>query len=193
MQYLHMGDIASRVRTALSAGLIRLEQALPEERRQPLRQALDHLGEVREGFVISVRAGDAASLEELRYLLQRVILGWEWLEEQGLALQPAAVVEVPAWQRVAFAHSYVSLGLLPRLSPHLITYPMGRRSYADIPVPRSPAEVLGRIEELERALSLVEARPLAELDESTLKRTYGFFETSAWLVDYHRQLFLGEA
>lgn len=191
MQYLHMGQVAGAVRDVLAAGLIQYERSLPASRRQALRQALTHLGDVREGFVISARTSQVASPEELRYLIARVLLDWGWVEAAGLVLEPGEAVEQPELQLVAFAHSCVSLGLLPRMAPHQITYPVGRRTYADIPVPRTPGEVLERIEELERALTVLELEPLAALEESTVKRTYGFFETSAWLVAYHRRLFLG--
>lgn len=193
MHYLHMGEVADGVRGSLAAGLVQLERSLPEERRRPLRQALRHLGEVREGFTLSARTSDAHSLDEMRYLIQQVLLNWDWLEELGLELEASDSVEQPNLQLVAFAHSYVSLGLLPRMAPHLITYPLGRRSYADIPVPRSAGELLERIEELEQVLSILEVEPLAALSEPTVKRTYGFFETSAWLVAYHRKLFFGQA
>lgn len=193
MHYLHIGDVADAARGSLAAGLIQFERSLPEERRQPLRQALRHLGDVREGFALSARTSDAESLDEMRYLIERVLLNWDWLEELGLELELSDTVEQPDLQLVAFAHSYVSLGLLPRMAPHLITYPVGRRSYADIPVPHSAGEVLDRIEELEQALSILQVEPLSALNEATVKRTYGFFETSAWLVAYHRKLFFGRA
>lgn len=193
MHYVHIGEVASRTRSTLASGLLQLERSLPEERRPWLRQALRHLEDVREGFVISLRTSESGSLEELRHLLQQVLLSWDWAEEMGLEIRPPDRIEAPDLQLVAYAHSWVSMGLLPRLSPQVITYPVGRRSYADIPVPRRPAEVLERIEELERALTVLEHQPMAGLAEPTVKRTYGFFETSAWLVDYHRRLFFGEA
>jgi hypothetical protein len=66
-----------------------------------------------------------------------------------------------------------------------VTYPKSSRTYADIPVPHTPGEVLARIEELEQVIWEAGERPIAAVEPDPLRRTYGFFETSAWLVSQH--------
>lgn len=116
---------------------------------------------------------------------------------------------------LAFAHTYVTLGFLPRLRPYQVavrlsprpetspssvealgpkahgeSFPQGRPTYADIPMPRTPGEVLSRIEELERVVWDAGLRPTGELEPDPLTRTYGFFEAGAWLAARHLSLFL---
>jgi hypothetical protein len=59
-----------------------------------------------------------------------------------------------------------------------IRFPSGRRTYADIPIPKGPAELSGRIAELERELwKAVTGRPAARVDPA-FRRTYGFFDAA---------------
>ncbi len=91
---------------------------------------------------------------------------------------------------MAFAHAYISLAVLPRLPKDKITFPQARGTYADIPVPGSGAEMVLRIEELERVIYRVLGGARRQVEREPLRRTYGFFESSAWLVSTHRQKFL---
>jgi len=169
-----------------------------------LQQARDYLGRVREGFVLSVRAGEVHSRAELGYLLRRVLYDWEELEvELGLAAgstsaltdtgEPALSGEPLAVQRVknqlmAFGMAVVALGALPRMPQEEVTFPRSYRkgaSYADIPVPHSPGELLHRIEELEEMIwqvAVTDPDELVRARYDPLRRTYGFFESSAWLA-----------
>ncbi len=159
-----------------------------------LNQARDYLGRVREGFVLSVRSADVADRGELRYLLERVLFDWDafsrelGLQEEGPASPGAAQLERVRNQLLAFGMAAVALGVLPRLPTEAITFPKSYRhppTYADIPVPASPGEMLHRIEELERTLWQLMVEDLDELLQrryEPVRRTYGFFESSAWLA-----------
>ncbi len=163
-----------------------------------LQQARDYLGRVREGFVLSVRTGQVHSRAELGYLLGRVLYDWDELEEElglrdGASTAAADPGEPLAVQRVkdqllAFGMAVIALGALPRIPQTEVTFPRNYRpgaSYADIPVPHSPGELLFRIEELEEMVWQVAVTHPDELVRrryDPLRRTYGFFESSAWLA-----------
>lgn len=164
-----------------------------------LQQARDYLGRVREGFVLSVRTTDVTSTDELAYLLERVLLDWDrmrselGLKSEDTGSRPAAPADLPTVEKVrdqllAFGMAAIALGMLPRLPHEEVTFPRSYHkppSYADIPVPNSPAAMLERIDELDKMLSQIAAHNLADLAErryNSLRRTYGFFESSAWLV-----------
>lgn len=88
----------------------------PGSRRQgQLSDTLQHLEEVREGFIISQRTSDHFSLSELRALVQQVLVEWDWLESLNLTVLPTDEVESPQQQLVAFNHAFVALAVLPRL------------------------------------------------------------------------------
>ena len=100
----------------------------------------------------------------------------------------------PAWtfarvrqQLLAFGMAVIAMGYLPRLPSKQVTFPhsYGKPpTYADIPVPHTPGELLWRIEELEQTVWQMMSRDLGELVQrryGPVRRTYGFFETSAWL------------
>lgn len=186
--YAHMGHLAESTRSLLALLLDRA--ALSAEQRDLLDETLAHLLDVREGLILSLRAG-AADPQELQDLVRYTLgaMDWNWLEELGLEFLPDETIHLPRIQLLAFAHSYLTLALLPRLPRRQITFPQPR-SYADIPVPRRPGDVLERIEELERVLTRVQIRTSTEVfTGDVLRRTYGFFETSAWLVRDHLRLF----
>jgi hypothetical protein len=164
-----------------------------------LQQARNYLSRVREGFVLSVRTADVASTDELGYLLERVLLDWDALRsELGLDIEDAESVQRPSPdcpaieqvrdQLLAFGMAAVALGMLPRLPKDEITFPRSyckQPTYADIPVPTTPAEMLERIDEVEKMLWQIASYDLVELAErryGPLRRTYGFFESSAWLA-----------
>ena len=82
----------------------------------------------------------------------------------------------------------VALGALPRLPAKQITFPHSYSkppTYSDIPVPNTPGELLHRIEEMEQMvwrLMSDDLRGLVQRRYGPLRRTYGFFEASAWLT-----------
>ncbi len=91
-------------------------------------------------------------------------------------------------QLLAFGMATVALGALPKLPSEQVTFPhsFGKPpTYSDIAAPSSPAEMLVRIEELEEMIwQLMAGNPneLVQNQYGPVRRTYGFFETSAWLV-----------
>lgn len=190
--FFAMGNIAQRTKELLSEYMRRRDEPLPSDRQEYLTLTLHHIENVREGFKITLRTTSVRDLSELRDLIQRTLMTWDWLENYNLRLEPDTKIYYPLNQTLAFAHSYVTLGVLPRLPAWAVTYPDAPSTYADIPVPHTPGEVLARIDELETVLSEAMAKPKCEADPEPLRRTYGFFETSAWLVFRHLGLFLGE-
>jgi hypothetical protein len=200
-QFIHLNLAYNIRRQDRAAGLEQVEQMV-------LQQARDYLGRVREGFVLSVRTADVTSTDELNYLLERVLLDWDRLSgELGLQtdvpVESQSSVELSAQKRIehvrdqllAFGMAAVALGMLPRLPAAEITFPRSYRkppTYADIPVPSTPAEMLQRIEELEKMIWQIASHDLVDLAErryNPLRRTYGFFESSAWLAQRESQRF----
>lgn len=224
--FVGFGELAETTTQLLSLNLHQTAQSGGEKRndmdsvgQMVLRQASDYLHKVREGFVLSVRAGQVHHKAELRYLLERVIADWSQLSrELGLAedeeesapnnvttaqsvarsVDHAAEsvgntermpteVERVRHQLLAFGMAVVALGQLPRLPAKQITFPHSYSNpptYSDIPVPSTPGEMLWRIEELEQMVQRLMSDDLYNLVQrryGSLRRTYGFFEASAWL------------
>ena len=100
---------------------------------------------------------------------------WERARLQGLGsrLFPADIRTL-----TALAHARLVFAYLPRMPQDEVRFPAGRRTYADIPTPRGPAELVERIEELERELwRIASGRHLRRAD-AALRRTYGFFDAA---------------
>jgi hypothetical protein len=170
-----------------------------------LQQARDYVAEVREGFVLSVKSTKATSQAELRFLLERVLLDWNQLsQELGLEDrahdQATAASSTPELERVrqqllAYGMAAIALGYLPRLPSEHITFPYSYSNpptYSDIPTPDSAGETLWRIEELEQMiwqLMYGNLQALVERRYGALRRTYGFFETSALLANREAERF----
>ena len=150
-----------------------------------LSDTLEHLGEVREGFVLSQRTYPRAAIGELRGLVEHVLLDWGWLEAMGFSTAAGDQVELVGVQLIAYRHALVALGLLPHLPAQAITFPQPRPTYSDVPVPTMPSQTLDRIEEIEQVLYQAGLVPLDELDFDAVRRTYAFFEASAWLVNHY--------
>lgn len=83
-----------------------------------------------------------------------------------------------AWHLAALGHARLVLAFLPRLPDDAVRFPAGRRTYADIPVPRGPAELSERIDELERELWLTAIGHPAPRTDPGFRRTYGFFDAA---------------
>jgi hypothetical protein len=216
--FVGFGELAETTTQLLSLNLHHTAQSGGEQRsdmgqveQMVLRQAGDYLHKVREGFILSVRAGQIGHQAELRYLLDRVISDWSQLSrELGLAegeqaesqerREPSSASTVTAsadrlptevervrHQLLAFGMAVVALGQLPRLPAKQITFPHSYGNpptYSDIPVPHTPGEMLWRIEELEQMVQRLMSDDLNGLVQrryGSLRRTYGFFEASAWL------------
>jgi len=165
-------------------------------------ETLPHVEGVQDGFRTWLRA-DAADRAELRYLLAQVgqvratrsghpaspaereaalaEAAAEAAAESRLERPPPRIREPEAWHLAALAHARLVLAILPRLPDEAVRFPAGRRTYADIPAPRGPAELAGRIDELERELwRTATGRPRPPSDPA-FRRTYGFFDAAELL------------
>ncbi|MBI3942834.1 MAG: hypothetical protein HY326_07450 [Chloroflexi bacterium] len=183
--FQQVGAVARQTLNILYQGLSAAGRPLPQDHQDRLYLTLDHLGNIREGFVISLRTRDVRDASEMRALVRHILQDWSWLREFGWQPGQAGDIEIPQAQLVAFAHSMIALALLPGLPSSAVTFPLGRPTYADIPVPRTPGEVLERIEEMENVISEASLEPIARIGRESLRRTYGYFEVSAWLVASH--------
>lgn len=192
IDFFAMGNIALETKEVLGKYIRRKNEPLPSDQQAPLTLTLHHIEHMREGFKITLRTSAFHSLSELHDLIRDTLPDWSWLREYEIELLPDTEIHYPRQQTLAFAHSYVTLAVLPRLPAQAITYPGEPHSYADIPVPRTPGEILARIDELERVLWEAIALPERQAAPGPLRRTYGFFETSAWLVFHHLDRFLGD-
>jgi hypothetical protein len=155
-----------------------------------LSNTLQHLGDVREGFILSQRTSSHISTGELRALIQHVLMDWDWLQTLNLAFTPAEQVESLNQQLVVYNHALVALAALPHLPAHAITFPQERPTYADVTAPGLPSEMLARIEEIERVIYQTEAMPTKTPAYDPFRRTYAFFEASAWLVNNYLEVLL---
>jgi hypothetical protein len=216
--FVGFGELAETTTQLLSLNLHQTAQGSDQRSdigmvgKMVLQQAGDYLHKVREGFVLSVRAGQIGHQAELRYLLDRVLSDWSQLSrELGLAEDDVkrdssqgtvddAEAMLPEVERVrhqllAFGMAVVALGQLPRLPSKQVTFPHSYGNpptYSDIPVPSTPGEMLWRIEELEqmvRRLMSDDLHGLVQRRYGSLRRTYGFFEASAWLTRKESQRF----
>ncbi len=169
--------------------------ALPEGGADYLADTtLPHLEGVQAGFHGWLRS-DAAGVAELRYLLLQVGQARVWpvesaaearaaeaehRAEEAAALRRREPRLRPAepWHLAALAHARLVLAYLPKLPEDEVRFPVGRRTYADISVPRGPAELADRIVELERQLwRTATGQPRPALDPA-FRRTYGFFDAA---------------
>ena len=152
---------------AIEAGLrgwLRSDMAGIDEQRYLLLQTAD----ARVGPPATPAEALAAAFETERERLRRA--------ELGSRLTPA-----DAFSIVALAHARLVFASMPGLPSTDVRFPAGRPTYADIPTPRGPAELVARIEELERALwRIASGRPVRPVDPA-VRRTYGFFDTAEWL------------
>lgn len=188
-KYYQMGTVAGNTLKILANFLDESDAPSTPAPETTLGAALEHLAEAREGFQLQLRTSEIASLSEMQYIVERALVDWQWLEELGWDIQVSPEVELPRDQVMAFTHAYVALATLPRLPYHRVTFPRLRRSYADIPVPTNSYQVLTRLEELEQVIYRVLSDTRRGVGHESLRRTYGFFETSAWLVSSHQKRF----
>ena len=157
---------------------------------------LPHVEAIEAGFHGWVRS-DMAGLDELRYLVLRLAearIGPPATAAEAEAARVEAerertrqaelgsrVEPADAFSLVALAHARLVFAFLPRLPAAEVRYPTGRPTYADIPTPRGPAELVDRIEELERELwRIATGRPIRLVDPA-VRRTYGFFDAAEQL------------
>lgn len=157
---------------------------------------LPHVEQVALGFRATLRAQDGDP-DELRALIRAVGLGAPpastRAEVQAAlieALQARAgtggrrpLLAVSAEPLTAVGHARVVLALLPQTPADDVHFPVGPRSYGDIPAPRTPGEMATRIEEIERELWSVAIGRGPRDRIGAYRRTYGFFDVAVRLAD----------
>jgi hypothetical protein len=193
-QFDRLLDLVRRTRELLDTMVD--EGELPEGGAAYLEATtLPHLEGIQSGFQGWLRS-DAADAAELRYLLMQVAqirvppartpaerraAVAEVMVERRLADESGAasrLARIEPWHLAALGHARVVLAFIPRMAEDDVRFPAGRRTYADIPVPKGPAELSGRIAELERELwKAVTGRAAAPVDPA-FRRTYGFFDAA---------------
>ena len=179
--------LARRTRELLDAAI--LEGGLPAGGAAFLAETtLPHIEGIQTGFLGWLRS-DAAGVAELRYLLglvgaTRVDPAMTDAERRAAAAEQsqeamlAALRGAEPWNLAALGHARLVLALLPAIPDAAVRYPAGRRTYADIPRPRGPAELAGRLEELERYLWRTAAGRAPDPADSGFRRAYGFFDAA---------------
>jgi hypothetical protein len=165
-------------------------------------EALAHVNAVLDGLTLLARAG-SFSQGELRELVRRAGIverprrgtpeafvaqleaaAERTMDERGLAGGPAmagrrSLRAVDGQAMLAAGHARVVFSIIPRLPPEAVAWPLSHGTYADIPVPRTEAELLVRAEELARVLWRIAAGD-ARRDEA-LRRTLAFYEAGSRL------------
>jgi hypothetical protein len=187
--------LARRTREVLDAALG--GGSLPDGGAEYLSdRTLPHVEGVRNGFLGWVRS-EMADVAELRYLLDQVAAvrvdpaandaerraaDAELAAEHALAARtgrPGFRLHAPEpWNLAALAHARLVLAMLPRIPDDEVRFPAGRRTYADIPVPRGPAELSGRLDELERSLWRTATGRRPDPVDPAFRRAYGFFDAA---------------
>jgi hypothetical protein len=188
--------LARRTRELLDAAV--LDRALPAGGADFIAaETLPHIEGIQNGFLGWLRS-DAAGISELRYLLglvaatrvepassnaERRAAAAERAHEALLATRDghgagSAIRGAEPWNLAALAHARLVLALLPAIPDADVRYPAGRRTYADIPRPRGPAELAGRLEELERQLWRTAAGRVPNPVDPGFRRAYGFFDAA---------------
>jgi hypothetical protein len=187
--------LARRTREVLDAAIG--EGSLPDGGAEYLSdRTLPHVEGVRNGFLGWVRS-EMADIAELRYLLgqvaavrvdpaaneaERRAADAEAAVERAVAGRtgrPTVRLHAPEpWNLAALAHARLVLAMLPRIPDDEVRFPAGRRTYADIPVPRGPAELSERLDELERSLWRTAIGHRADPVDPAFRRAYGFFDAA---------------
>jgi len=167
---------------ALFDGLQTPDAAPSPERRATLNRIVGDLKPMREGFMMAVRASDVNVESELRYLIS-LLVDWTWLEDLGLRWTTDQPLERPTGQVVLYQHAVIAMGILPSLPRAAVTHPSG--TYTDIPVPTTPGATLTRLQELENTVYAASSEPVNALSRGAVRRTYGFFEATIWLIANH--------
>lgn len=182
------------VRTRDVLARVAREHDLPRESSDFLAAAvLPHVELVEEGFRFSLRAS-GVDLAELRWFVLAAGIGQpasdapsaraaarseEAVEQR---VRPPTVSQPSGDELAAIQHARIVFALLPELPERDAQWPLRwpHRGYRDVDPPRRPTELAARIEELERHVWWTAAgRP--SLGDPAYRRTFGFFDTAAWL------------
>jgi hypothetical protein len=182
----NLSDIVRLTRQTLAERLQHVEQfdwLGDNSQSGDFTRALEHVADIREGFVLSQRISPQITLSELRTLVQHILMDWQWIDTLNISLMPNPQIETLGQQLVAYNHALVALSVLPSLPATAVTFPQPKPTYSDVGVPTLPGETLTRIEEIEQVIYHAEIKPIRSLDHARFRRTYAFFEASGWLID----------
>jgi hypothetical protein len=146
---------------------------------------LTHVDAVRAGLTALARATQFHPAE-LRDLVRREGIGEPPRDgpEALAAASEAAHCRPPLRpadgdQILAAGHARIVFSVIPMLPPEAVTWPRVHRTYADIPTPRSEAELFARVDELARVLwRVAEGRPR---HDEPMRRALAFYETGSRL------------
>jgi hypothetical protein len=186
-------DLARRTREVIEAAVI--DGALPDGAGDLLAdETLPHVESIQAGFRGWLRT-EGIGLAELQYLLlqlgtmrtdpavtpaDRDAAAAEMIAELRMGgHRPRPILEAAEpWHLAALAHARLVLATLPKLADADVRWPAGRSTYADIPIPRGPAELAERLTELEQQLWRLATGRLTPRTDPALRRTYGFFDAA---------------
>jgi hypothetical protein len=132
--------------------------------------------------MLAARAENIGLPAELRDLVA-YLTDWGWLESIGLRWMTDTPLEKLDGQTLLYQHALIALGVLPRLPHAVVTHPRG--SYSDVYAPATPGETLNRLEEIEHTVWSASNEPVRALPGEAVRRTYGFFEATTWLIANH--------
>jgi hypothetical protein len=188
-----IGAVFARTRGVLEA-LLSQGQADRETEDVLADAALPHIESVEAAFRVRLRTADA-DLEQLRGLIRRGGLGplppatrpeaRAALIEAIRALSGAGgertLVRPVGRDMAAVDHARLAMALVPRTAPWDVRYP-GWSSYADISSPRTPAEFMSRLEEVERHLWHGATGRADALPRAGWRRVYAFYDAGEALA-----------
>jgi hypothetical protein len=182
----HLLDTCRRTRTALLS-IVNDEDRDGEAVRDLLaREALGHVEAVLEGLALLARTGQFSS-EELRTLVRRAGIVDQprpgspeavAAEQEAAHLRPS-LEAIDGRTMLAAGHARVVFSVIPHLPAEAVAWPRRHPTYADIPVPRSQAELMLRAEELARVVWRIAAGD--ERRDEPLRRTLAFYEAGSRL------------
>ena len=188
-----IGAVFARTRSVLDT-LLAHGQADRDTEDVLADAALPHIESVETAFRVRLRTADA-DLEQLRGLIQLGGLGppppvtrpeaRAALIEAIRALSGAggerSLLRPAGRDLAAVDHARLTMALLPRTAPWEVRYP-GWASYADISPPRTPAEFMSRLEEVERHLWHGATGRVDALPRAGWRRVYAFFDAGEALA-----------
>ena len=151
----------------------------------PLSKTLTHIEAMREGFVLSQRTEQREDILEMQAILEHILFAENWWEDFGFSFTPERKVFMLDNQLISYNHALITMTILPTLPAQAITFPQMRPTYADVFPPTRPAQILERIEEVEKTIYKACFTAPKNLSYHAFRRTYAFFEASDWLARNH--------
>jgi hypothetical protein len=182
----HLLETCRRTRAALLSIVNDEERDGAVVRDILARDALVHVEAVLEGLILLARTAEFSG-EELRAMVRHagIVAPPRAGTPDAVAADHEAATLRPALRAIdgrtmlAAGHARVVFSVIPQLPADAIAWPRRHPTYADIPVPRSQAELLVRAEELARVVWRVATGD--ERRDEPLRRTVAFYEAGARL------------